>query len=420
MRDRVRGRLRRRVRLRVDRRVAPRRARHRRLGLRADDARSRARSPPWRAVQEALAEVPVPDRRRRGRASPSSCAPTTARAPSRECLEALLRLDYPDYEVIVVDDGSTDATARDRERVTTCGSSARTNRGLSSARNTGLARRHRRDRRLHRRRRVSRPALAHVPGARRSRRPTTSASAGRTCRRRTTADRRRVRRAAPRAARFTCCSPTREAEHIPGCNMAFRRRALRGDRRLRPASSGPPATTSTCAGGCRSAGWTLGFSPAAVVWHHRRNSVRAYWRQQRGYGRAEALLERKWPEKLQRRRPLPLGGPRLRRGLTRDLVRRAAHLSRHVGHRPLPVPSTSPRRDAAPLPLMPEWFLVIAVLVGLAIVGAGGRLRSSGCAGRARSDRRSPGGPAGIGERGPRLVPRRAPAVATSCSDGAC
>src|SRR5439155_1317487 len=44
-------------------------------------------------------------------------------------------------------------------------------------------------------------------------------------------------------------------------------------------------------------GWKLGFHPAAVVWHHRRNSVRTYWRQQIGYGRAEAMLERKWPEK---------------------------------------------------------------------------------------------------------------------------
>ena len=50
------------------------------------------------------------------------------------------------------------------------------------------------------------------------------------------------------------------------------------------------------------AGWTIGFSPAAMVWHHRRNSVRAYWRQQRGYGKAEALLERKWPEQVQRAR----------------------------------------------------------------------------------------------------------------------
>src|SRR5262249_32170252 len=45
------------------------------------------------------------------------------------------------------------------------------------------------------------------------------------------------------------------------------------------------------------AGWSLAFSPAAVVWHHRRNSLRGYLRQQRGYGCAEAMLERKWPEK---------------------------------------------------------------------------------------------------------------------------
>ena len=39
------------------------------------------------------------------------------------------------------------------------------------------------------------------------------------------------------------------------------------------------------------------LSPAALVWHHRRNSLRAYWKQQLGYGKAEALLERKWPGK---------------------------------------------------------------------------------------------------------------------------
>jgi hypothetical protein len=44
-------------------------------------------------------------------------------------------------------------------------------------------------------------------------------------------------------------------------------------------------------------GFSIGFCAAAMVWHHRRGSLRAYWRQQRGYGRAEALLERKWPEK---------------------------------------------------------------------------------------------------------------------------
>jgi len=39
------------------------------------------------------------------------------------------------------------------------------------------------------------------------------------------------------------------------------------------------------------------LSPAAMVWHHYRRTVRAYWKQQMGYGKAEAMLERKWPEK---------------------------------------------------------------------------------------------------------------------------
>jgi hypothetical protein len=47
----------------------------------------------------------------------------------------------------------------------------------------------------------------------------------------------------------------------------------------------------------QTAGHKLGYCPTALVWHEPRRSVRAYWRQQRGYGRAEALLERKWPEK---------------------------------------------------------------------------------------------------------------------------
>ena len=34
----------------------------------------------------------------------------------------------------------------------------------------------------------------------------------------------------------------------------------------------------------------IGFSPAAFVWHHRRSTIRAYLKQQHGYGEAEALL----------------------------------------------------------------------------------------------------------------------------------
>src|SRR5438046_5605607 len=42
-------------------------------------------------------------------------------------------------------------------------------------------------------------------------------------------------------------------------------------------------------------GHPIGFSPAAMVWHFRRNTVKAYLKQQMGYGKAEALLYFKHP-----------------------------------------------------------------------------------------------------------------------------
>jgi hypothetical protein len=88
----------------------------------------------------------------------------------------------------------------------------------------------------------------------------------------------------------------REAEHLPGCNLAIRREALEAiggfDTRFRSAGDDVDVCWRL-----QEAGGRLGFSPAAVVWHHRRDTVRGYWRQQVGYGRAEAMLAAKWPEK---------------------------------------------------------------------------------------------------------------------------
>jgi len=120
----------------------------------------------------------------------------------------------------------------------------------------------------------------------------------------------------------------------------------------------------------RECGWTLGFHPAAVVWHHRRNSVRAYWKQQRGYGKAEALLKKKWPEKYSVTGQLTWAGRIYSRGLTSAFdFRRGRIYHGRWGAAPFqrlyqPVP-----RTLYSLSLMPEWYLAIPVLAVLSGLG---------------------------------------------------
>src|SRR5439155_964698 len=82
----------------------------------------------------------------------------------------------------------------------------------------------------------------------------------------------------------------------PGCNMAFRAECLQAVGGFDPQFRIAGDDVDLC-WRLRDRGWTLGFSPAAMVWHHRRNSIRAYWQQQREYGKAEAQLARKWPHR---------------------------------------------------------------------------------------------------------------------------
>src|SRR5262249_24993534 len=55
-----------------------------------------------------------------------------------QCLRSLVALDYPDYEVIVVDDGSTDDTQAILARFPSVRAIRQSNQGLSVARNVGL------------------------------------------------------------------------------------------------------------------------------------------------------------------------------------------------------------------------------------------------------------------------------------------
>jgi glycosyltransferase involved in cell wall biosynthesis len=87
----------------------------------------------------------------------------------------------------------------------------------------------------------------------------------------------------------------RVAEHVPGCNMGFWTEVLRSvngfDSQFRKAGDDVDVIWRI-----QNLGLAIAFSPAAQVWHYRRNTIDAYLRQQRGYGEAEALLKYKHPE----------------------------------------------------------------------------------------------------------------------------
>lgn len=84
------------------------------------------------------------------------------------------------------------------------------------------------------------------------------------------------------------------AEHVPGCNMAFRKEGLLELGAFDPQHRVAGDDVDIC--------WKLllrrrrvAFSPCAIVWHHRRPTIPAFLKQQAGYGRAEAHLHRRYP-----------------------------------------------------------------------------------------------------------------------------
>lgn len=158
------------------------------------------------------------------------------------------------------------------------------------------------------------------------------------------------------------------AEHIPGCNMAFRRDRLVAiggfDPRFRVAGDDVDVCWRL-----QLQGWTLGFAPAALVWHHRRNSIRTYLGQQRGYAKAEALLAEKWPEKYNSVGHLIWQGRLYGRGVVEILFQRSRIYHGVWGAAPfqsLYEPSGGPWTS---LLLMPEWYCVLLCLGFLTVLG---------------------------------------------------
>lgn len=95
-----------------------------------------------------------------------------------------------------------------------------------------------------------------------------------------------------------------EAEHLPGCNLVVAKSAFERIGGFDPVFHTAGDDVDFC-WRLRDAGYRLGFVPGAFVWHWRRPSVRAFLRQQIGYGKAERLLLRKHPARFS-----PDGGAR--------------------------------------------------------------------------------------------------------------
>jgi O-antigen biosynthesis protein len=208
-----------------------------------------------------------------------------------ETLNSLSLLNYPDYEVIVVNDGSNDNTGtlarRHKVRVIET-----QNQGLSAARNVGIEA-------------ATGDIVAFIDSDAfpdpdwlhflvNALDEQDAAGAG------------GPNLIPPGDGFFAQCidhapgNPTHVlledelAEHVPGCNMAFKKKALLELGAFDPQHRVAGDDVDIC--------WKLllrrkrvAFSPCAIVWHHRRSSIRAFLRQQTGYGHAEAHLHRRYP-----------------------------------------------------------------------------------------------------------------------------
>ena len=203
------------------------------------------------------------------------------------CLESLSKLNYPDYEVILVDDGSTDNTRDIAEKFPNARYIYQQNHGLSHARNTGAAA-------------AKGEVFAYTdsdcmadvdwlyyligtlvsgdyagvggPNVTPPAKDWIQACVA----------------GAPGGPSHVLLTDI-VAEHIPGCNMAFYRWAFENVGGFDPEYHKAGDDVDFC-WRLQQAGCVIAFSPTAIVWHYRRFTLRAFLKQQEGYGEAESLL----------------------------------------------------------------------------------------------------------------------------------
>jgi O-antigen biosynthesis protein len=218
-----------------------------------------------------------------------------AESTMRECLESLTKLSYPSYEAVIVDDGSNDHTGAIADEYPQFKIIHQPNCGLSAARNVGMAA-------------ATGDIIAYLDSDAVADpdwltylawkfKSTDHVGVG------------GPNLPPPEEGWLANCvasapgSPTHIllddeiAEHIPGCNMAFRKEALAAIEGFDTSYTAAGDDVDIC-WRLQERGHTIGFSPAAIVWHHRRKSIKSYLKQQMGYGKAEAMLLQKHPDRF--------------------------------------------------------------------------------------------------------------------------
>jgi GT2 family glycosyltransferase len=298
------------------------------------------------------------DRRRWPTVSVVICA-YNAGATIEDCLDALSRVDYPHLEVIVVDDGSTDDTAARTGAHPSVRLIQIPNGGLSAARNVGLqAARGDIVAYVDADVRVEPSWLAYLV------QPFLTSDA--------------VAAGGPNVvpddddwfAQCVARSPggpnhvlldDRIAEHIPGCNFAVRRDALLAIGGFDPIFLRAGDDVDAC-WRLQDRGGRIAFAPAALVWHHHRSSLRAYWRQQVGYGEGEAWLRLRHQGRFSRSAVAWRGRIYSALPFVRSLSERRLH-SGVWGTAAFPTVYHSGAHPMQALPHTAEWQLLASVLV---------------------------------------------------------
>jgi O-antigen biosynthesis protein len=254
----------------------------------------RTLKPAAAAVQQAWTQAPFSQTSKLPKVSVVVCAYNAART-LRECLKSLGEIDYPDYEVILVDDGSKDETPAIAAEFPQVVYIRQPNRGLSVARNVGAEH-------------AAGEIVAYTDAdcvadadwlrclVQAMQTQQVDAIGGPNI----------TPHADGWAAQCVAVSPGNpshvmvddcRAEHIPGCNMAFRREALHRLGGFDPQYRQAGDDVDMC-WRLLDEGGSIGYAPGGFVWHHRRETVKAYLKQQVGYGKAEALLHFKHPQRF--------------------------------------------------------------------------------------------------------------------------